>query len=262
MNTTDVRQSTSIEIGENLAHPAVFLSSAQRSRTICYCLLLDYIIHPLACSVVRVVVSAGGFIVSAPGCPSPWLNCTVSSIPLSLSPPPYPSLLHVLVACPCLATTPPSPKIWLKREDLAHTGSHAINNAVGQALLAKRIGKSHIVTDTGAGQHGVATASMCAKLGLKCTIYMGAVDCERQGLNVHKMKILGARVNNDTVGGACANHNANALKLLPSYWRPFLRIAGGGCSVSIVLTSFLNQACQPFRVLNGIHAVPGSLNHH
>jgi tryptophan synthase len=84
--------------------------------------------------------------------------------------------------------------IWLKREDLAHTGAHKINNAIGQALLAKRIGKPRIIAETGAGQHGVATATICAKLGLDCTVYMGAVDCERQKLNVFRMNTLGAKV--------------------------------------------------------------------
>jgi len=84
--------------------------------------------------------------------------------------------------------------IWLKREDLAHTGAHKINNAIGQALLAKRIGKPRIIAETGAGQHGVATATVCAKLGLDCTVYMGAVDCERQKLNVFRMNTLGAKV--------------------------------------------------------------------
>jgi tryptophan synthase len=84
--------------------------------------------------------------------------------------------------------------IWLKREDLAHTGAHKINNAIGQALLAKRMGKPRIIAETGAGQHGVATATICAKLGLDCTVYMGAVDCERQKLNVFRMNTLGAKV--------------------------------------------------------------------
>lgn len=84
--------------------------------------------------------------------------------------------------------------IWLKREDLAHTGAHKINNAIGQALLAKRLGKPRIIAETGAGQHGVATATVCAKLGLDCTVYMGAVDCERQKLNVFRMNTLGAKV--------------------------------------------------------------------
>ena len=84
--------------------------------------------------------------------------------------------------------------IWLKREDLAHTGAHKINNAIGQAILAKKIGKPRIIAETGAGQHGVATATICAKLGLDCTVYMGAVDCERQKLNVFRMNTLGAKV--------------------------------------------------------------------
>jgi tryptophan synthase len=85
-------------------------------------------------------------------------------------------------------------QIWLKREDLAHTGAHKINNAIGQALLAIRMGKKRIIAETGAGQHGVATATICAKLGLECVVYMGSVDIERQSLNVFKMKMLGATV--------------------------------------------------------------------
>lgn len=85
-------------------------------------------------------------------------------------------------------------RIWIKREDLAHTGAHKINNAVGQALLAKRLGKNRIIAETGAGQHGVATAAVCAHFNLDCTIYMGAVDCERQKLNVFRMNVLGAKV--------------------------------------------------------------------
>lgn len=85
-------------------------------------------------------------------------------------------------------------KIYLKREDLNHTGAHKINNAVGQALLAKRMGKKRIIAETGAGQHGVATATVCALMGLECVIYMGQVDVERQFVNVQKMEMLGARV--------------------------------------------------------------------
>ena len=85
-------------------------------------------------------------------------------------------------------------RIYLKREDLAHTGAHKINNALGQALLAKRMGKTRIVAETGAGQHGVATATACALLGLECVIYMGAVDMQRQALNVFRMRLLGAEV--------------------------------------------------------------------
>ena len=84
--------------------------------------------------------------------------------------------------------------IWLKREDLNHTGSHKINNAIGQIILAKRLGKTEIIAETGAGQHGVATATVCAKFGMKCTIYMGAEDVRRQALNVFRIKLLGARV--------------------------------------------------------------------
>lgn len=84
--------------------------------------------------------------------------------------------------------------IWLKREDLNHTGSHKINNALAQVLIAKRLGKKEIIAETGAGQHGVATATACAKFGMKCTVYMGAEDCRRQALNVFRMKILGADV--------------------------------------------------------------------
>lgn len=84
--------------------------------------------------------------------------------------------------------------IWLKREDLNHTGSHKINNALGQILLARRMGKTEIIAETGAGQHGVATATVCAKFGMKCTIYMGAEDVRRQALNVFRIKLLGAQV--------------------------------------------------------------------
>jgi tryptophan synthase beta chain len=85
-------------------------------------------------------------------------------------------------------------KIYLKREDLLHTGAHKINNALGQALLARRMGKKRIIAETGAGQHGVATASVCALLGLECVVYMGAEDMRRQRLNVFRMRLLGARV--------------------------------------------------------------------
>ena len=85
--------------------------------------------------------------------------------------------------------------IWLKREDLAHTGAHKINNTLGQALLAKRMNKQRIIAETGAGQHGVATATACAKLGLSCEVYMGSEDTRRQALNVYRMELLGATVN-------------------------------------------------------------------
>lgn len=85
-------------------------------------------------------------------------------------------------------------QIYLKREDLNHTGAHKVNNTVGQALLAKRMGKTRIIAETGAGQHGVATATVAARLGLECVVYMGAVDIKRQALNVYRMKLLGATV--------------------------------------------------------------------
>jgi tryptophan synthase beta chain len=85
-------------------------------------------------------------------------------------------------------------KIYLKREDLNHTGSHKINNCLGQILIAKRMGKTRIIAETGAGQHGVASATVAAMFGMKCVIYMGAVDCQRQELNVYRMKMLGAEV--------------------------------------------------------------------
>jgi len=84
--------------------------------------------------------------------------------------------------------------VWLKREDLAHTGAHKINNAIGQALLARRLGARRVVAETGAGQHGVASAAACARLGLPCTVYMGSIDMERQAPNVGRMRLLGATV--------------------------------------------------------------------
>ena len=85
-------------------------------------------------------------------------------------------------------------RIYLKREDLAHTGAHKINNALGQCLLAQRMGKERVIAETGAGQHGVATATVCAMLGLRCIVYMGAEDTVRQALNVYRMRLLGAEV--------------------------------------------------------------------
>jgi len=85
-------------------------------------------------------------------------------------------------------------RIFLKREDLSHTGSHKINNALGQVLLARRMGKRRIIAETGAGQHGVATATVCALFGLQCVVYMGSEDVRRQALNVFRMRLLGAEV--------------------------------------------------------------------
>ncbi len=91
-------------------------------------------------------------------------------------------------------------QIYLKREDLNHTGAHKINNTIGQALVAKRMGKKRIIAETGAGQHGVATATVAARLGLECVVYMGAVDVARQEANVYRMRLLGAEVRSVTSG--------------------------------------------------------------
>ena len=93
-------------------------------------------------------------------------------------------------------------QVYVKREDLTHTGAHKINNALGQALLALRLGKKRIIAETGAGQHGVAAASVCALLGLECVVYMGEVDMHRQMPNVQRMKALGAKVRSVVSGGA------------------------------------------------------------
>jgi tryptophan synthase beta chain len=100
-------------------------------------------------------------------------------------------------------------KIYLKREDLLHTGAHKINNALGQILLARRMGKKRIIAETGAGQHGVATATVCARAGMECVIYMGAVDMERQALNVARMRFLGAKVVGVTAGQATLKEAIN-----------------------------------------------------
>jgi tryptophan synthase beta chain len=100
-----------------------------------------------------------------------------------------------LTHCPRLTAHAHGAQIHLKREDLAHTGAHKINNTMGQALLCQRMGKKRVIAETGAGQHGVATATACAHFGLQCEIYMGAEDVRRQSLNVFRMKLLGAKVN-------------------------------------------------------------------
>jgi tryptophan synthase beta chain len=102
-----------------------------------------------------------------------------------------------------------TPRLYLKREDLAHTGAHKINNALGQALLTRRLGKTRVIAETGAGQHGVATATACALLELPCVVYMGAEDIERQGPNVLRMRALGAEVRNVTSGTATLKDAVN-----------------------------------------------------
>src|SRR3990172_10904875 len=101
-------------------------------------------------------------------------------------------------------------RIFLKREDLAHTGAHKINNALGQGLLAKRMGKRRIIAETGAGQHGVATATVCARMGISCEIYMGEEDVRRQSHNVFRMRLLGARVNPVSSGSRTLKDAMNA----------------------------------------------------
>ncbi|MBV9275314.1 MAG: tryptophan synthase subunit beta [Verrucomicrobia bacterium] len=108
-----------------------------------------------------------------------------------------------------LTKTLGGPRIYLKREDLLHTGAHKINNAVGQALLAVRMGKRRLIAETGAGQHGVATATVAARFGLECVVYMGQTDMERQALNVARMEFLGAKVVPVTVGQATLKEAIN-----------------------------------------------------
>src|SRR5436190_5492989 len=100
-------------------------------------------------------------------------------------------------------------RIYLKREDLLHTGAHTINNAMGQILLAKRLGKKRIIAETGSGQHGVATATVAARFGCECVIYMGAEDMRRQALNVARMRFLGAEVRSVTAGQATLKEAVN-----------------------------------------------------
>ncbi|MEJ4113273.1 tryptophan synthase subunit beta [Corynebacterium kroppenstedtii] len=106
-------------------------------------------------------------------------------------------------------------RVYLKREDLNHTGSHKINNVLGQVLLAKRMGKTLVIAETGAGQHGVATATACALLGLECRIYMGAVDARRQALNIARMRLLGAEVVTVTIGSQTLK---DAINEAMRYW--------------------------------------------
>src|SRR5204862_2635012 len=106
-------------------------------------------------------------------------------------------------------------RVYLKREDLAHTGAHKINNAIGQALLARRMGKERIIAETGAGQHGVAAATACALLGLECVVYMGTEDMRRQAPNVERMELLGAEVRPVEAGAGALKEAVSAGK---RYW--------------------------------------------
>jgi len=128
-------------------------------------------------------------------------------------------------------------EVWLKREDLAHTGAHKINNAIGQAILAKRLGARRIIAETGAGQHGVASAAACARVGLPCSVYMGAVDMERQSPNVDRMHRLGAEVvaveTGDRTLRAAIDHWRNALQVLIS--APTGLLSGGRHFTALVI---------------------------
>ena len=115
-----------------------------------------------------------------------------------------------LTPCPRLTEHCGGASIWLKREDLAHTGAHKINNTLGQVLLARRMGKTRIIAETGAGQHGVATATACARYNLKCEVYMGVEDARRQSLNVFRMELLGATVHEVEDGSRTLKDATNA----------------------------------------------------
>src|SRR5206468_6489885 len=117
--------------------------------------------------------------------------------------------LERAVALDPTARLPHRLRLYLKREDLAHTGAHKINNALGQALLTRRLGKTRVIAETGAGQHGVATATACALLDLPCVVYMGAEDIDRQGPNVLRMRALGAEVRSVTSGTATLKDAVN-----------------------------------------------------
>ena len=135
----------------------------------------------------------------------PALNDLKNALESALQDPAFRSDLAVLLKdyvgrptpltfAPRLSEALGSARVYLKREDLCHTGAHKINNTLGQILLARRMGKNRIIAETGAGQHGVATATVCARFGLDCVVYMGSEDIERQSLNVHRMRLLGAEV--------------------------------------------------------------------
>ena len=111
-------------------------------------------------------------------------------------------------------------QIFLKREDLNHTGAHKINNTIGQAMLAKRMGKPRVIAETGAGQHGVATATICARYGLECVVYMGSEDVKRQSPNVYRMKLLGATVVPVTSGSRTLKDALNEAMRLAGHKLP------------------------------------------
>jgi tryptophan synthase beta chain len=121
-------------------------------------------------------------------------------------------------------------QIYLKREDLNHTGAHKINNALGQVLLARRMGKKRIIAETGAGQHGVATATVCARFGLECVIYMGIHDMERQALNVFRMRLMGAEVRPVEAGTGTLKDGNDSLYIGFGCWSSSLSNDGAGIS--------------------------------
>merc|ERR1711966_274690 len=149
--------------------------------------------------------------------------------------------------------------IWLKREDLAHTGAHKINNAIGQALLARKIGKPRIIAETGAGQHGVATATICAKLGLDCTVYMGAVDCERQKLNVFRMNTLGAKVVRDFQSVMGIEMKAQMLERAGQLPDVVIACVGGGSNAIGAFYPFVNDKTVE---LHGVEAAGYGIEKH
>src|SRR5579875_626967 len=163
-------------------------------------------------------------------------------------------------------------QILLKREDLNHTGAHKINNTVGQALVARAMGKRRIIAETGAGQHGVATATVCARFGMKCVVYMGAVDIERQKINVYRMKLLGAEVvpvrsGSQTLKDALneALCESSARKRRGRVWpragtQPRLRQAAPACCTATARTfSAMTTARSPKRIRSRrVSTIPAS----
>jgi tryptophan synthase beta chain len=133
-------------------------------------------------------------------------------------------------------------KIYLKREDLCHTGAHKINNAIGQALLAKKMGKSKIIAETGAGQHGVATATACAKYGLECIVYMGEEDVKRQRLNVERMQLMGAEVRPVTSGTrTLKDATSEAIRHWVTHPDALVACVGGGSNAAGFFHPFVDD---------------------
>ena len=137
-------------------------------------------------------------------------------------------------------------QLYLKREDLNHTGAHKINNTIGQILLAKQMGKTRIIAETGAGQHGVATATVCALMNMKCEVFMGATDVERQHTNVERMKMLGAEVHpvrtgNMTLSDACSEAIRDEEKIGRDYPDYLIACIGGGSNAAGTIYHYVND---------------------